>query len=90
MPVESIEKPDPGVGRSVTWRVPGGFDDTLRSVERNFRSLGWSPTDRQDATDSGTRRTSYHLQNDQVYAVHVYSDDALSGVRLTVELPAAR
>ena len=90
VPVESIDDPDPGFGRTVTWRVPGSFDDTLDAVQRSFRSLGWAPTDRKDTTGSGARRTSFYLENDQVYAVRVFADDTLSGVRLTVELPAAR
>lgn len=90
VPVEAIEQPDPGFGRTVTWRVPGSFDATLQTVDRSFRSLGWAPTDREDTNEGGTRRTSYYLENDQVYAVRVYADDTLSGVRLTVELPAAR
>ena len=76
--------------RTVTWRVPGSFDETLDAVQRSFRSLGWAPTDRKDASGSGARQTSFYVENDQVYAVRVFTDDTLSGVRLTVELPAAR
>ena len=90
VPVESIEQPEPGFGRTVTWRVPDSFDATLQAAERSFRSLGWAPTDRQDTNEGGSRRTTYYLENDQVYAVRVYADDTLAGVRLTVELTAAR
>jgi hypothetical protein len=86
--VEAIDDPEPGFGRTVTWRVPGGYDETLREAERTFRSLGWTPSDRKERSEGGTRRTSFYLENDQVYAVRVFADDTLAGVRLTVELPA--
>jgi hypothetical protein len=88
--VEAIERPEPGFGRTVTWRVPGSYDDTVEHVERTFGSLGWKETDRTDTTEGGSRRTSLYVENDQVFAVRVFSDEALKGVRLTVELPAAK
>jgi hypothetical protein len=87
--VEAIETPDPGFGRTVTWRVPGSFDDTLTNVNRTLDSLGWKASNRQDSSEGATRRTSFIVENDQVYAVRVFSDQALQGVRLTVELPAS-
>ena len=90
VPVEAIGQPGPGFGRTVTWRVPGSYEDTLAAAEATFRSLGWAPTDRKDAAGGGSRQTSFYLENDQVYAVRVFADDALEGVRLTVEMPAGR
>jgi hypothetical protein len=88
--VDVINRPEPGLGRTVTWRVPGDFDEVLGQVETVVRNLGWQPTERTEAADEGARRTSLFIENSEVYAVRVYEDDTLDGVRLTVELPADR
>jgi hypothetical protein len=88
--VEAIADPEPGFGRTVTWRVPGSYEDTVKATESSFQSLGWKPTDRKDSSEAGARRTSFYLENDQVFAVRIFADDTLAGVRLTVELPAGR
>ena len=86
--VDVIERPEPGLGRTVTWRVPGRFDDVVTQVERVLANLGWSPVERTETDDEGSRRTSWFIENGEVYAVRVYEDEVLEGVRLTVELPA--
>ena len=88
--VDWIDRPEPGLGRTVTWRVPGEFEDVVGQVEVVVRNLGWQPTERTDATDEGARRTSLFIENSDVYAVRIYEDETLDGVRLTVELPAER
>jgi hypothetical protein len=87
--VDAIDAPEPGFGRTVTWRVPGSHEETVSHVERTFASLGWKETDRTDVSEGGSRRTNLYVENDRVFAVRVFSDEALKGVRLTVELPAA-
>lgn len=88
--VDVISDPEPGLGRTVTWRVPGDFDEVLGQVETVVRNLGWTATERTEARDEGANRTSLFIENSEVYAVRVYEDEALDGVRLTVELPADR
>jgi hypothetical protein len=53
-------------------------------------NLGWPPVERTETDDEGAKRTSWFIENGEVYAVRVYEDDVLEGVRLTVELPADR
>jgi hypothetical protein len=86
--VEAIDDPESGLGRTVTWRVPSSYDDTIGQVEATFHSLGWKPTDRKDDSEGGSRQTSFYVENEQVYAIRIFADAALKGVRLTVELPA--
>jgi hypothetical protein len=86
--VEVIEEPEPGLGRTVTWRVPGDFDDVVSQVERVVENLGWKPTERTASADEGAEQTSLFIENSEVYAVRIYEDDVLEGVRMTVELPA--
>jgi hypothetical protein len=85
--VEVIQQPEAGLGRTVTWKVPGTFDDAVTNVERTLNNLGWKPSDKTISNEGGSKRTTFFVDNGEIYAARVYEDEALPGVRLTVELP---
>jgi hypothetical protein len=85
--VEVIQQPAEGVGRTVTWRVPGSFDTAVTDVARTLDNLGWRPVDKTESNEGGSKRTTFFVENSEIYAARVYQDEALPGVRLTVELP---
>jgi hypothetical protein len=86
--VDVIDRPEPGFGRTVTWRVPGRFDAVVDDVRKRLASLGWRPVRESTFSDPGTRRHSFFVESDEVYVVRVFEDELLEGLRLTVELPA--
>lgn len=85
--IEAIGTSDGGVGPSVTWRVPGGFDQVVSQVRNTLNGLGWRPVDVTESNEGGTRRTTFFVENGQVFAARVFQDPSLKGVRLTIELP---
>jgi hypothetical protein len=85
--IEAIDTAADGVGASVTWKVPGTFDQVVTQVRNTLNSLGWRPVDTTESSEGGSRRTSFFVENSQVYAARIFQDPSLSGVRLTVELP---
>ncbi len=87
--VEAIDDPEPTFGRTVTWRTTLGFDAVTSYVENTMRSLGWTPTNTTEDGDDGSRRTTFFIENGTVFSIRVFEDEALEGVRLAVELPAA-
>lgn len=85
--IEAIDTAADGVGPSVTWKVPGNFDQVVTQVRNTLNGLGWRPADTTESNEGGSRRTSFFVENSQVYAARIFQDPSLSGVRLTVELP---
>jgi hypothetical protein len=89
--VEAIDDPAPDFGRTVTWRAEGDFDDVVEHVERLLSSLGWTTTEQPETEEgAGSRRRTYFVENDTVFSIRVFEDESLDGVRMAVELPAAR
>lgn len=84
--IEVVATPEPGIGRTVTWRVPGSYDDVVRQVEATLNSLGWRPTDIRKESTGGSRRTALFVENAEVEVVRVFDEKTLDGVRVTVEL----
>ena len=90
--VDVIEVPEPGQGRSVTWRVSEPFESVEKNVDATLASLTWKPTEKttdtaQGGVAAGTRRTTWFIENGTVYAIRLFRNDSLAGVRLSVELP---
>ncbi len=89
MLIDIISSPEPGLGRTLTWRYERAFDDIADELETILSSLTWTPTEITDTTgDAGARRKSYFIENNIVYAIRIFKDDTLNGVRLSAELPA--
>ena len=87
--IDLIDEPEPGLGRTLTWRYDRGFDDVAAELETILSSLGWTPSEVTDTSgDAGARRKSFFVENNVVYAIRVFKDDTLNGVRMSVELPA--
>jgi len=87
--INYIARPDTGavpIGRSVTWLVDRPYDKVVAEVDAAVAAAGWTPTDRVVADESGTQRTSVYIETDQVKVVRTFTDTALSGVRVSVEL----
>jgi hypothetical protein len=49
--------------------------------------MGWRPVDVTQSNEGGSRRTTFFVENGQVFAARVFEDPSLRGVRLTIELP---
>ncbi len=90
--IDIIDRPATGVedivyGRSITWRVDRPYQQVVTEVDRQLANLGWIPTDRTAVEDAGSQRTTIYIENDQLEMIQVYRDEALKGVRVTIELP---
>ncbi|MFN0091179.1 MAG: hypothetical protein ACKVWR_13065 [Acidimicrobiales bacterium] len=77
-----------GFGPSATWRLSGGFDDAVRTIETALANLRWRAT-RTDDRSPASQQTSFVVDNDALYAARVFAGAGLKGVRVTLELPAA-
>lgn len=87
--IDVIDKPEPGLGRTLTWRYDRSFDEVAAEVETILSGLTWVPTEVIETDgDAGAKRKSFFIENNVVYTIRVFKDDALSGVRMSVELPA--
>lgn len=87
--INYITRPETGaveIGRSVTWLVDRPYDEVVTEVDAAIAAAEWTPTDRVVADETGTRRTSVYIETDRVKVVRTFTDAALSGVRVTVEL----
>ena len=90
--VDVIDVPEPGQGRSVTWRSNESFESVEKKVDASLASLGWKPTEKttdaaKGGVAAGTRRSTWFIENGTVYAIRLFQNDNLAGVRLSVELP---
>jgi hypothetical protein len=85
--IEAIDTAEGGVGPSVTWRVPGAYDQVVTQVRNTLNGMGWRPVDVTQSNEGGSRRTTFFVENGQVFAARVFEDPSLRGVRLTIELP---
>ncbi|MFN0027992.1 MAG: hypothetical protein ACKV2O_12565 [Acidimicrobiales bacterium] len=90
--IDVIDRPSTGVddivyGRSVTWRVDRAYQQVVTELDRQLANLGWIPVDRRVVEDAGSQRTTIYVRNDQLEMIQVYRDEALKGVRVTIELP---
>jgi len=87
--VEVISEPEPDFGRTVTWRSSAGYDEVVDQVGNGLAGLRWTPTEVTEDTDTfGTKRTSFFVENGSLYAIRVFEEAALDGVRITAELPS--
>ncbi len=88
--INYIARPETGavpIGRSVTWLVDRPYDKVVAEVDAAIAAAGWTPTDRVVAAETGSRRTSVYIETDRAKVVRTFTDDTLTGVRVTVELP---
>ena len=90
--IDVIDSPSTGVqdivyGRSITWRVDRPYQQVVTELDRQLANLGWIPTDREALEDAGSQRTTIYVKNQQLEMIQVYRDEALKGVRVTIELP---
>lgn len=88
--INYIARPETGavpIGRSVTWLVDRPYDKVVAEVDAAIAAAGWTPTDRVVTAETGSRRTSVYIETDRVKVVRTFTDDTLSGVRISVELP---